>query len=214
MKRLIALTTLLICIFGAKAQNTIVGQISDDKGKHLSSVLVEAKGSSSASVLTDKDGFYSIKATIGDVLNFTTTDGKVQTIRVKQNKIDLVFHPFDAKIERGFNMKSTVKTSTMATGTAGHSQLEKSTAMNPENSLYGLIPGLTVLGNGGMVYDNRPTIQLRGIGSLNTSNPLILVDGVERPLDRLSNAEIESVTVLKDAGAVAIYGIRGANGVI
>ena len=214
MKKIITLTILLLCLIGAKAQSTIVGQITDNDGKKLSLVLVEAKGSSSASVLTDKDGNYSIKANMGDVLKFTTTDGKVQVITAKQNKYDIVFTGFDAGIEKGFNMKTTLKTSTMASGTATHSQLEKSTALNPENALYGLIPGLTVLGNGGMVYDNRPTIQLRGVGSLNSSNPLVLVDGIERPLDRLSNAEIESVTVLKDAGAVAIYGIRGANGVI
>lgn len=106
------------------------------------------------------------------------------------------------------------RSATMASGKATAKDIEKFSVLNPENALYGLIPGLTVLTNGGMIYDNRPTIQLRGVGTLNSAQPLVLIDGIERPLDRLAVAEIESVVVLKDAAAVAKYGIRGANGVI
>ncbi|MEA4935430.1 MAG: SusC/RagA family TonB-linked outer membrane protein [Paludibacter sp.] len=120
----------------------------------------------------------------------------------------------DTIINKGFGLTTTVKESTMSSATAHFSQMKNFSAMNPENSLYGLIPGLTVLTNGGPSYNNAPVIQLRGLATLNSSAPLVLVDGVERPLSRLSVAEIETVTVLKDAAAVAIYGIRGANGVI
>jgi len=120
----------------------------------------------------------------------------------------------DSVIRKGFNVQAIWKESTISSASASFDKMEKFSALNPENALYGLIPGLTVLTNGGMAYSNNPTIQLRGLATLNNANPLVLVDGVERPLSRLSVAEIENVTVLKDAAAVALYGIRGANGVI
>lgn len=105
-------------------------------------------------------------------------------------------------------------TSTKSIGTVSSEEMEKFSALNPENALFGLIPGLTVLSNGGPVFSNSPTIKLRGVSTLNFSDPLVLIDGVQRPLSRLVISEIESVSVLKDAAALAPYGVRGANGVI
>ena len=109
---------------------------------------------------------------------------------------------------------------TSAIGIVTADELTKSSVRNPANALYGKIPGLTVLQNGGTNWKNDPDIFIRGVETfaiaidlLNT-NILMIVDGFERPISSLSLAEIESVAVLKDAAALAMYGMRGANGVL
>lgn len=88
------------------------------------------------------------------------------------------------------------------------------TAINPSNLLYGLIPGLQVMQNAGNAWDDGATLYVRGIGTSGTAAPLVLVDGFERPIDKISACDIESVTVLKDAVSTSLYGLRGANGVV
>lgn len=119
-----------------------------------------------------------------------------------------------AIVRKGYSTATTRRVSTQASSSVGGEQMGRFSTLNPQNALYGLLPGLTVLQGGGPVYEDNPTIQLRGLGTFKNADPLILVDGIERPLERLSISEIEDVTVLKDAAAVAPYGIRGANGVI
>lgn len=117
-------------------------------------------------------------------------------------------------IEYGRGISFDLKESTTATAVAGHEMLSHKKSINNSNMLYGLIPGVQVLPNAGNAWDDAATITVRGWGTTNSKNPLVLVDGFERSLDQLSADEIESVTVLKDAASTALYGIRGANGVI
>ncbi|MCM5664044.1 SusC/RagA family TonB-linked outer membrane protein [Galbibacter mesophilus] len=93
-------------------------------------------------------------------------------------------------------------------------ELQKTNSFNPANSLYGLLPGLTVLQNQGVTGSRNPSIFIRGLNTLNNNVPLVLVDGVETDITYLNTLSIESVEVLKDAAALAIYGQRGANGVL
>lgn len=93
-------------------------------------------------------------------------------------------------------------------------ELRKSSAATLSNSLYGRLPGLTVMqGNGEPGYD-APGLAIRGAGSYRNAAILTFVDGFESPFDQLTADEIETITVLKDAAATALYGIRGANGVL
>ncbi|MCK9618580.1 MAG: SusC/RagA family TonB-linked outer membrane protein [Lentimicrobiaceae bacterium] len=103
---------------------------------------------------------------------------------------------------------------TSAIGIVRADELTKSSARNPANALYGQIPGLTVLENSGTSWTTNPNLFIRGIGTTQNTAILILVDGFERPINTLSVDEIESIEVLKDAGALAMYGLRGANGVL
>lgn len=108
----------------------------------------------------------------------------------------------------------TVDATTFAISTLSAEQLSKYSVTNPGNALYGQLPGLTVLQNGGDIWSQNPSFFVRGVATLGPKAPLVLVDGFERDLGSLSVAEIESISVLKDAGALAIYGVKGANGVI
>ena len=90
----------------------------------------------------------------------------------------------------------------------------KSAATNPLNALYGKGLGLTVLQNGGTVWESVPTTMIRGLNSTRDNSILVLIDGFERDLSMITKEEIESVQILKDAAATALYGLRGANGVM
>jgi len=115
----------------------------------------------------------------------------------------------------GYGQKKKV-TMTGAVVSIGTAELLKSPAPNVGNILAGNLSGVTSIQYSGQPGADNPEIYVRGIGSLSTTNstPLILVDGVERSFFNLDPNEIESVSILKDASATAVFGVRGANGVI
>jgi len=118
-------------------------------------------------------------------------------------------------VNLGYGVTVTPSEVSSSVGVTTAKDLSKFFAINPENALFGQIPGLTVLQNGGNWWQQSPTILVRGQANLdNTSAPLVLIDGFERSLASINVNDIESISVLKDAGATAIYGQRGANGVI
>lgn len=116
-------------------------------------------------------------------------------------------------VNRGFNLSVPSEESTAAVSTI-YMDASKTSDINPANSLYGRLPGLISLQGSTVAWDNDPTMYVRGLATMGTGTPLVLIDGFERPLSSLSQDEIESVTVLKDAASQALYGVRGANGVI
>lgn len=134
--------------------------------------------------------------------------------QVEDGTQEPVLHNKDIGTEYGRNISIDVKESTIPTAVATASELSHRTTINPSNTLYGLIPGLQVLQNANNAWNDAATLYVRGLGTLNSNSPLVLVDGFERSINTLSDEEIESVTVLKDAVSTALYGIRGANGVI
>lgn len=92
--------------------------------------------------------------------------------------------------------------------------LTKRSAKNVTNSLFGYGLGLTTLQNSGSYSSQEPTFYIRGLQTLSSNTPLMLVDGIERDISLVTSEEVESVQILKDAAAVALYGYKGANGVI
>lgn len=126
------------------------------------------------------------------------------TLTVKDQKV----------IELGRTITYDAQEMTGAVSVALNDALSHKNSIKPSNQLFGAIPGLQVLQNAGTVWENGATMYIRGLGTTNSKTPLILVDGFERSIDELSSEEIESVNVLKDAVATALYGIRGANGVV
>lgn len=117
-------------------------------------------------------------------------------------------------IELGRTITYDAQEVTGAISVATNDALSHKNSIKPSNQLFGTIPGLQVLQNAGTVWENGATMYIRGLGTTKSKSPLILVDGFERSIDELSSEEIESVSVLKDAVATALYGIRGANGVV
>lgn len=114
----------------------------------------------------------------------------------------------------GYGVTVNSKESSAAISEITDNEIMKSGATNPLNALYGKGLGLTVLQKGGTIWESTPTTMIRGLNSTRDNSILILVDGLERDLSMITKEEIESVQILKDAAATALYGLRGANGVM
>jgi TonB-linked SusC/RagA family outer membrane protein len=128
--------------------------------------------------------------------------------------IDILPPKFTAEVDLGYNQFTSVQTTTGSVDVVTTKELENNSVINPGESLFGLLSGLTVLQNGGTAWDRSPTMFIRGRATFNSSDILVLVNGFERDMESLSMSEIESITLLKDGPALAVYGQRGANGVI
>ncbi|WP_405377016.1 SusC/RagA family TonB-linked outer membrane protein [Nonlabens sp. Asnod3-A02] len=201
----------------AFAQQTVIGKVTDADGGLLGAV-VQVKGTSNATT-TDFDGNYTIVANSTDVLLFTFTGYDSQEIVVgEQNVINVTMsvNELDAVVVNAYK-----NTTTKQNNVASFQLDSKSIADRPNASaiqrLQGQVPGLTVQTSTGQPGGNS-FIQLRGPVSINgNSEPLIIIDGVpidEDAFQTINPADIESTTTLVDAAATAIYGNRGANGVI
>lgn len=126
----------------------------------------------------------------------------------------LTSHKDQHPIEYGRDVSVGLKESTTATAITTAAELSHRKEISPRNALYGLIPGLQALQSQGAAWETTGDLFVRGYGTLSTKSPLVLVDGFERDLGQISMDEIECITVLKDAVSTALYGMRGANGVI
>lgn len=120
----------------------------------------------------------------------------------------------DQVIEVGANKDFTRAQSTAAVSVITNRDVNKRSAKNIGNSILGQGNGLVSLQGSGTYFEQNPTFYVRGLQSLSTSTPLILVDGVERDITFVSPEEVDHVSILKDAAAVALYGYKGANGAI
>lgn len=123
-------------------------------------------------------------------------------------------HFADEVVQIGYHKTQRLEESTSSVSIIHNEDFNKRSAKNIANSLFGYGTGLTTLQNAGRYADYEPTFFVRGLQSLSTNNPLILVDGIERDISDVTPEEVETVTVLKDAAAVAIYGYKGINGVV
>ncbi|WP_084439626.1 SusC/RagA family TonB-linked outer membrane protein [Dyadobacter alkalitolerans] len=209
----------LIAVVGAYAQNVVKGTVKDDQGVALPGVSVVVKGTTAGTV-TDNEGVYSVAADRQGTLVFSFIGYLTQEIPVgSKSNIDIKLVS-DTKaltevvvVGYGTAKKATLTGSVTAVKGA---ELEKAPAANLSNTLGGRLPGISAVQASGEPGNDGSAIRIRGTNSLGNSNALIVVDGVPNRsggLDRINPADIESISVLKDAAA-AIYGSRAGNGVI
>ena len=200
------------------AQNLHVqGKVLDELGEGLIGVGVIIKGTLDGTV-TDADGNYSLSSVPqGATLEFSCVGYKTQQVKVTGQRLDVTMEPdsklIDESVVIAYGQQNKV-TITGAVTAVGGDALLKSPVANVANSLQGNLPGVSAVQPSGMPGADEPVIRIRGVGSLNSAEPLVLVDGVERSFSQLDPNEIESISVLKDASATAVFGVRGANGVI
>lgn len=209
----------LITLPGLAQQKLITGMVTDGSNRPIPDASVTIREQPGVLVFTGNDGSFSIMAESGQILEVKTSDNHYKSQILGGQQVNLIITPGDELVPVGNRMQLRKEELTSAIGFASNADISKSSVWNPANALYGKIPGLTVLENGGPVWSNDPDMFIRGvetfgIGSFKNTNILTIVDGFERPISSLSMAEIENITVLKDAAALAMYGIRGANGVL
>ncbi|MDG1871634.1 MAG: SusC/RagA family TonB-linked outer membrane protein [Flavobacterium sp.] len=216
-KWILTLLTVLSIQFSFAQEKTISGIVTDNTGP-LPGVNVIIKGTTKG-VQTDFDGKYSIKANTGDVLVFSFIGLKESSAKVGSSS------SINMTMESGVSLEEVVvvgyssTTDKAFTGTFKQIKaevLERKNVTNITQALAGEVAGVRVVNTSGQPGSNA-TVKIRGIGSVNAnSDPLYVVDGVPflGNLSSINFSDIESTTVLKDASATAIYGSRGANGVI
>ena len=212
--------TLLLGSFGAFAQGQrVTGTVTDDTGLPVIGAAVVVEGTTRGTT-TDVAGYYEIAAASDASLTFSYLGLQTQTVAVAgRTVVDVVLAADSEQIEEVVVQAFGVAKKEAFTGSAAtikSDELVKTQSSSVANALAGKVAGLqTTQGSGSL--GSEPTIRIRGIGSINAGNdPLWVVDGVpyEGDLNNLNMADIETMTVLKDAASNALYGARGANGVI
>jgi TonB-linked SusC/RagA family outer membrane protein len=218
LRQLFLLPAILIISTGnIFAQKIIIsGTVNDTEQQIIPGVTVLEKGTINGTI-TDANGSYSISVSSDATLVFSFIGMITQEIPVRGrttinvNMSEDVVH-LNEVVAIGYGTRSKQA----LTGSVVNVNAKDISRMNPGNnivkSLQGMIPGVVV--SGGNTPGAGASIQIRGIGTINNTSPLVMVDGIPSDIGRLNPAEIESITVLKDAASTAIYGARGANGVI
>ena len=219
MKKILILSLTLILSVSAFAQRSVTGTITEAAtGDPLTGVTVQIKGTTMG-VISGNDGTYSVTIPQGrdtivfSYIGFLTTEVPVSDRTV----IDLALVPAIADLEEvivvGYGTQKKVSI-TNAVSNITSDELAERTATNMNQALQGKLPGLTIIDYGGAPGDENLTMRIRGVTSLNSNQPLVLIDGVPGSMARINPVDIESVSVLKDAASSAIYGSRAAAGVI
>ena len=209
-----------ICSTGISAQNIEVrGKVTDDRMEPIPGANVMIKGTT-VGTFTDIDGNYAIMTGPEAVLEISSIGFMDRSVNVSgRTVLDVVLESDMESIEEtvviayGTKSKATI---TGAMSSVGTEELLKSPAVSVTNMLAGSLPGVSAVQTSGQPGKDAATIYIRGSGSLNNSlaAPLVMVDGVERDFSQIDPNEIESISVLKDASSTAVFGVRGANGVI
>lgn len=204
----------LSCSLSAMAQQTVTGVVKDASGNPLAGVKVSKVGEFRHSAVTDQDGVFSLDVEEGDYVELNYTDLLMKRVKVEGETMSVVLDSQkDEAKDLGF-MKRTEESQTQSVSAIFADDFYKSATSvgKMNNSLYGLLSGLNLTQNTG--WDANADWRVRGQGGLEGATPLIIVDGFRRALDNVTLEEIESVQVLKDGAATALWGTRGANGVV
>ncbi len=213
------LALLLLMPLHSFAQNLRVeGKVVDERGEGLVGAGVVIQGTTNGTI-TDLDGSFVLPSVrSGSMLEISCIGYATQTVQVNSQKVLTITMVVDSRlidesvvVAYGQQSKVTITGAVSAVGGEG---LLKAPVANVANALQGNLPGVSAVQASGMPGADEPVIRIRGVGSLNSADPLVLVDGVERSFSQLDANEIESISVLKDASATAVFGVRGANGVI
>ena len=203
-----------------KQQPTIQakGRVVDTNGIAIAGAAVTVKGGSTGGTISDAQGAFTLRVRKGDVLHVSflgfqareiaVTDASPLTIRLAEET-----HQVEDVVVVGYGVQK--KESVLgAISQVNNEQLVNSGTTNITNAIAGKLSGVTTIQTGGQPGNNDANIFIRGVSSWNGSTPLVLVDGVERSFADIDPNEVASLSVLKDASATAVFGAKGANGVI
>lgn len=199
----------------------VTGVILDGTGVPVIGANVVVKGSTNGTV-TDLDGKFSLEVSPNDVLEISYIGYTTQEVKVgKQQSLNITLREDHKSLDEvvvvafGTQKKSNL---TASVATVDTEALMNRPVANVSQALQGISPGLNVVAsNEGGALNSTPSINIRGTGSIgegSSSAPLVLIDGIEGDMNLINTQDIESISVLKDAGASAIYGSRAAFGVI
>ncbi|GHN02538.1 SusC/RagA family TonB-linked outer membrane protein [Cytophagales bacterium WSM2-2] len=212
----------LLCTPHLYAQQSLIvtGVVKDDGGVALPGANIVVKGTTTGTV-TDGEGKYSIAAPDAEsVLIFSFIGYKSQEVTIgQQTTIDITLAADISTLAEvvvvGYGTQEKVNMTGAVSAVKFDEKITSRALSNVSSGLAGLVPGLTATQSRGMAGNNSAQLLIRGLGSVNNSGPLIVVDNVpDIDINLINYNDIESISVLKDAASAAIYGSRGANGVV
>lgn len=198
-------------------QTSVSGQVTDDNGQPLVGVTVSVKGTRTR-VATDTQGRYTIKARTGQTLTFSYIGYETADVRANSTTVNVQLKSVDNSLNEAVVIGyGTVRKADLAGSVSvmSNKEFRDQPIGRVEDALQGRVSGVQVVSSG--IPGGDIKIRIRGTSSINLSNdPLYVVDGIVREsgLEGLNPEDIQSIQILKDASSTAIYGSRGANGVV
>ena len=214
-----------MAIYGSRGSNgeyfsvPIKGKIVDENGVPLVGASVLEKGTNNTTI-TKSDGSYVINVVNEKaVLVISYVGYSTQEVVAKGNapvlvKLSPLTQAMESVVVVGYGKQIKESVVGAITQTTGKVLERAGGVSNIGAALTGNVPGVITLQGTGLPGAEDPTIYIRGQGTWNSSGPLILVDGIERPMSGVDVGSVESISILKDASATAVFGVKGANGVI
>lgn len=201
-----------------KESKKVTGVIKDHVGEPIIGANVVEKGTTNGTI-TDFDGKFSLDVADNALLVVTYIGYNKQEVSTEgKNTIQITLKEdsqlLDEVVVVGYGVQKKVNLTGAVSTVKYGSELENRPITDPSQALAGKTTGVWVSQNSGAPGSDAATIRVRGYGTLNNTNPLVLIDGVEGRMEQLNPSDIASITVLKDAASAAIYGSRAANGVI
>ena len=195
---------------------TVTGTVtSAADGEPLIGATVLVKNST-VGTATDIDGNYSIKAEIGDVLQFSYIGFNSREVKVTGTSLDVALEESNSTLDEvvvvGYGVQKK-KLVTGATSQVKGDEIAKMNTTSPLQAMQGQMPGVNISSESGQPGSGMK-VNIRGLGTVGNSSPLYLIDGIKGDISTINPADIESIDVLKDAASAAIYGAQAANGVV
>lgn len=216
-RRLLLMAVAMLLSLASHAQQGLKGTVIDQTGETVigASVLVQGAATTQGTI-TDMEGHFTINVKPGQKLAFSFVGYKTQILPAKDGMVvtlqeDNTMLQAVEVVAYGAQKKVTV---TGAISSVKGDELLKTPVSSVNNVLAGQLSGVTTVQYSGEPGSDAASVFVRGQGTWANSAPLIQVDGVERSMSDIDPNEIESITVLKDASATAVFGVRGANGVV
>lgn len=219
---MVVIAFMVSCAFAMAQQRggiTVQGQVVDASGETIIGASVMIKGKPGQGTVSDFDGNFTLQVPSNQTVLVVSYVGmKTKEVRVSGKPLKIVLEDDNALLDDvvivGFGQQKkesvvgaiTQTTSKVLERTGGVTSLGQALAGN--------LPGVVTMSTTGQPGEEDPTITIRGVTSWNNSAPLVLVDGIERPMSSVDINSVASISVLKDASATAVFGVRGANGVI
>ena len=214
---------ILLCFsqIGWTQQKTFTGTVVDEvTSEPLVGVTVKLKNSPNVGTVTNIDGAFSIKLSDGDVLQLSYVGYVMKEVKVKNTSVKMKITLEESKQELeevvvvGYGAQKKNSVVAAISQTSGKELEKVGGVTSMSQAIQGLLPGVITIMDNGKPGADAAEILIRGKSSWNSSAPLILVDGIERNFNDVDPNEVETISTLKDASATAVYGVKGANGVI
>jgi TonB-linked SusC/RagA family outer membrane protein len=216
---IVCLLCLLPSLAAAQQTYNMAGTVYDEKGETLPGVSIFLKAKAMVGTATDIDGKFKIKASKGDVLVFSYIgyENQEYLVDAENQKIEVTLVPTATEIEEVVvtALGTQRKISVVGAVTSVEVKDIQTPATSITNMLGGRVAGIITTLDSGEPGKNISEFWVRGIGTFGaSSSALVLIDGLEGNINSVDPADIESFSILKDASATAVYGVRGANGVV